>query len=178
MVATTQNTLSDEDKLPLTIAAYVALALGILALLSPFYAGIAATLVLGANFLIGGVLEAFAAFRAQRWAGTLGLILLAVISILAGLFIIGNPVIGLATITLVCIAAMFVAGIAKLFWAFKIPTGGGRWLLIVSGILSVIVAAMLYTRFPLSAAWAFGVLVGINLIGEGATLLAFLRQSN
>jgi uncharacterized membrane protein HdeD (DUF308 family) len=162
----------------LKIAAYVALALGVLALLSPFYAGIAATLVLGANFLIGGVLEAFAAFRAQRWAGTLGLILLAAISILAGLFIIGNPVIGLATITLVCIAAMFVAGIGKLFWAFKVPTGSGRWLLIVSGILSILVAAMLYTSFPFSAAWAFGVLVGVNLIGEGATLLAFLRQNN
>ena len=69
-------------------------------------------------------------------------------------------------------------GSCKLFWAFKVPTGGGRWLLIVSGILSIVVAAMLYTSFPFSAARAFGVLVGVNLIGAVATLLAFLRQNN
>jgi uncharacterized membrane protein HdeD (DUF308 family) len=44
-------------------------------------------------------------------------------------------------------------------------------MLVLSGILSILVAAMLYTSFPFSAAWAFGVLVGVNLIVEGATLL-------
>lgn len=77
MAIADQTTLSEEDKRPLKIAAIIALVLGVVALLSPFYAGIAATLVLAANFLIGGVLEAFAAFRAQRWSGTLGLMLLA-----------------------------------------------------------------------------------------------------
>jgi uncharacterized membrane protein HdeD (DUF308 family) len=135
MATIDQSTLSDDNKLPLKIAAFIAIGLGIVALLSPFYAGIAATLVLGANFLISGVLEAFAAFRAQRWSGTIGLVLLAIVSIVAGLFIFANPLLGLATITLVCIAAMFVAGIAKAFWAFKVPSGGGRWMLLLSGLL-------------------------------------------
>lgn len=175
MAMTDQTILSEDDKWPLKVAAFVALGLGIVALLSPFYAGIAATLVLGANFLISGVLEAFAAFRAQRWTGTIGLLLLALVSIIGGLFIFAHPLIGLATVTLFCIAAMFVAGIAKLFWAFKVPAG--RWFLVLSGLLSILVAAMLYSSFPFSAKWAFGVLVGVNLIVEGATLLAFLKQA-
>jgi uncharacterized membrane protein HdeD (DUF308 family) len=173
-----EQTLSEENKTPLKIAAWIALGLGVVALLSPLYAGLAATLVLGVNFLVGGVLEAVAAFRAQRWSGTLGLILLALVSIIAGLIIFAHPLLGLATITLVCIAAMFVAGIAKTFWAFKVPSGSGRWMLALSGILSVLVAGMLYTSFPFSAAWAFGVLVGVNLIVEGATLLGYLSRSS
>jgi uncharacterized membrane protein HdeD (DUF308 family) len=177
MTAAEELTLAEENKLPLKIAAWVAMALGVVALIAPFYAGIAVTLVLAANFLISGVLEAFAAFRAQRWVGTLGLMLLAAVSIVAGLFIFAHPVIGLATATLICIIAMFIAGIAKLIWSFRVPTGSGRWLLAVSGALSILVAAMLYASFPFSAAWAFGVLVGINLIVEGATLLGFVSQS-
>ena len=176
MTAAQQAILPDEDKLPLKIAGFIALALGILALSSPFYAGIAVTLVLGANLLIGGLLQAFAAFRAQRWIGTLGLMLVAAVSILAGLYIFAHPWIGLTTLTLVCIVAMFVVGIAKLVWSFRIPSGAGRGLLALSGVLSIAVAAMLYTSYPFSAAWAFGVLVGINLIVEGATLLGFLSQ--
>ena len=178
MAIADQTTLSEEDKRPLKIAAIISLVLGVVALLSPFYAGIAATLILAANFLIGGVLEAFAAFRAQRWSGTLGLMLLALVSIVAGLYIFAHPLLGLTTITLVCIAAMFVAGIAKAFWAFKVPSGGGRWLLLLSGLLSILVAAMLYTSFPFSAVWAFGVLIGVNLIVEGGTLLAFVSRTD
>lgn len=178
MTIAEQPKLSEDDKRPLKITAFLALALGIVALLSPFYAGIAATLVLGAYFLISGVLEAFAAFRAQRWTGVLGLMLLAIVSILAGLYIFAHPVLGLATITLVCIAAMFVAGIAKIFWAFNVPSDSGRWMLILSGLISILVAAMLYTSFPFSAVWAFGILIGVNLIVEGATLLAFLNRTD
>lgn len=176
MTITDQTALSEDTRWPLKVAAFLALGLGVVAILSPFYAGIAATLVLGANFLVGGVLEAFAAFRAQRWTGTLGLLFLALISIAAGLYIFAHPLLGLATITLVCIVALFVAGIAKIYWAFSVPSG--RWLLVLSGLLSILVAAMLYTSFPFSATWAFGVLVGVNLIVEGGTLLAFLRETN
>jgi uncharacterized membrane protein HdeD (DUF308 family) len=177
MATADQMTLSEENRLPLKIAAWLALALGGVALISPFYAGIAATLVLAANFLIGGVLQAFAAFRAQHWVGTLGLMLLAIVGIVAGLFIFAHPLIGLVTITLICIASMFVAGIAKLIWGFKVPADGGRWLLAISGVASIVIAAMLYTSFPFSAAWAFGILVGVNLILEGAMLLGFLSES-
>ena len=167
------GTLPSENRAPLRIAGYVALVLGILALLSPFYAGLAATLVVAANLVVTGVLELLAAFKADKWAGTIGLLLLGFVSVVGGLFIFGNPIIGLATVTLVAIAAIFAAGIAKLFWAFKLPNGG--WLAL-SGFLSILIAAMLFSNFPFSASWAFGVLVGVNLIVEGISLLAYVSK--
>ena len=170
------STLTPASKLPLKIAAIVAIALGVLALISPFRAGIAATLVLAWSFLIGGCLGAYAAFKVRHWTGTYGLMLLSIVSILAGLFIFGNPMIGLGTVTLVCIAGLFAAGATKIYWGFRLRTGEGRWFIVLSGVLSVLVAGMLYSHFPFSAAWAFGVLVGVTLIFEGVSHLAFLHD--
>jgi membrane protein HdeD len=172
------SSLTPASKWPLKLAAVVAIALGVLALISPFRAGIAATLVLAWSFLIGGCLGVLAAFRIQRWTGTYGLMLLSIVSILAGLVIFGDPLLGLGTVTLVCIAGLFAAGITKVFWGFKLPAGRGRWLIVLSGALSIVVAGMLYWHFPFSAAWAFGVLVGITLIFEGISHLAFLHSAS
>ena len=171
------STLTTESRWPLTIAALVAIVLGVLALMSPFQAGLAATLALGISFVIGGLLGFVAGLRARHWAGTYGLMLLSAVSVLAGLFILANPLIGLGTVTLVCIGGLAAAGITKMFWGFKLPTGRGRWLIVLSGLLSVIVAGMQYWHFPFSAAWAFGVLVGVCLIFEGVTHLMFLSDS-
>src|SRR4051794_64804 len=153
-------TLTRSSKLPLQIAACAAIVLGVLALISPFEAAIAATLVLGISFLLGGIFGFIAGIQARGWQGTYGLMLLSAVSILAGLFILANPLVGLGTVTLVCIAGLAASGITKLFWSFKIPPGRGRGLIALSGLLSVIVAAMLFWHFPFAAAWAFGVLVG------------------
>jgi uncharacterized membrane protein HdeD (DUF308 family) len=169
--------LAPASKLPLQIAACAAIVLGVLALISPFKAGIAATMVLAISFVVAGVFGFVAGLRARRWTGTYGLMLLSAVSILAGLFIFANPLIGLGTVTLVCIAGLAAAGITKVFWSFKIPSGRGRWLIALSGLLSILVAGMLYWHFPFPAAWAFGVLVGVTLIFEGVTHLAFLRQA-
>ena len=50
--------------------------------------------------------------------------------------------------------------------------------MLLSGLLSILVAAMLYTSFPFSAVWAFGVLIGVNLIVDGGTLLAFVSRTD
>jgi len=174
MTIADQTTLPEESRLPLKLAGWLALVLGVFALLSPFYAGIAATLLLGGYFVASGILEFFTAFKAQRWTGKLGLVLLAAVSVIAGLFILAHPILGLKTLTIVAIASIFVGGIAKLIWSFSVPAG--KWLLALSGILSILIAAMLYMSFPFSAAWALGVLIGVNLIVEGATMLGFASQ--
>ena len=176
MANATTMQLSAENKTTLKFAAVVTIILGVLALVLPFMAGVAATYILAANFVIGGVLMAAAAFRAKGWGGSLGLMVLGVVSVLAGVFIFAHPLIGLATITLFCIAGMFVAGIAKITWVFKLPSGSGRRFLFISGILSIVVAAMLYSNFPFSALWLFGVLVGINLLIEGISLWVFVQD--
>jgi membrane protein HdeD len=176
MTATTATEFPTENRMPLKISAFITITLGVLALAMPFIAGVAATYFLAANFIIGGLFMLFAAVSAKAWAGSLGLMVLGAVSFIGGLFIFGHPLIGLSTVTLFCIGAMFAAGIAKVFWSFRLKVGEGKWFLVLSGILSIIVAAMLFKNFPFSAQWAFGVLVGINLLVEGVSLWAFAQK--
>ncbi len=174
MTTSAHPALTNGNRTTLKISAWLAIAVGFICLLTPFYAGLVATLFLGGYFVASGILEGIVAFRAPSWLGTLGLIVLAIISIVAGLFILTNPLAGLVTVTLVSIASIFVVGVAKLFWSLRVPSG--KAILALSGILSILIAIMLYTNFPYSAAWTFGVLVGMNLIMEGALLLGFLNR--
>jgi uncharacterized membrane protein HdeD (DUF308 family) len=176
MTATTATEFPAEKRRPLKISAFITITLGVLALAMPFIAGVAATYFLAANFIIGGLFMLFAAVTAKGWAGSLGLMVLGAVSLIGGLFIFGHPLIGLSTVTLVSIGAMFAAGIAKVFWSFRLKAGEGRWFLLLSGLLSIVVAAMLFKSFPFSAQWAFGVLVGINLLVEGVSLWAFAQK--
>lgn len=177
MTGTTVATLPAETRKPLKVAALIAIALGVLALAMPFVAGVAATYFLAANFVIGGFFMLVAAAGATAWAGALALIALGVVSLVGGLLIFAHPLIGMASITLFCIAAIFASGIAMIFWAFKVLPGEGRWFLMFSGIVSIVVAAMLFANFPFSALWAFGVLVGINLLVEGLSLWVFAQNN-
>jgi membrane protein HdeD len=175
-MTTTAADFPADKRMPLKISAFITITLGVLALAMALIVGVAATYFLAANFIIGGLFILFAAFRATAWAGSLGLMVLGGVSLVGGLFIFGHPLIGLSTIILVSIAAMFAAGIAKIFWSLRLPVGEGRSFLFLSGFLSIVVAAMLYKNFPFSAQWAAGVLVGINPLVEGVSLWVFAQK--
>jgi uncharacterized membrane protein HdeD (DUF308 family) len=49
----------------------------------------------------------------------------------------------------------------------------GRWtMLLLSGIVDILLAVIIFAGMPGTAAWAIGVLVGINLIMGGGALIA------
>ena len=49
----------------------------------------------------------------------------------------------------------------------------GRWgWMLVSGLIDLVLAAMILVGLPGTAAWALGVLVGINMIFGGTALIA------
>jgi uncharacterized membrane protein HdeD (DUF308 family) len=161
------------NRTTIRIVAALAVVLGFVAIIAPFVAGIAVTLVLAAYLCVAGVLQMIAAFKASGWGGRAALFVLGLVCLVGGILIFAHPVIGLLTVTLFCIASIFVAGIVRIVLAFRILAGGARWALVLSGVLSVLIAIMLYASFPLSAAWAFGVLVGISLIMEGVSAWMF-----
>jgi uncharacterized membrane protein HdeD (DUF308 family) len=49
----------------------------------------------------------------------------------------------------------------------------GRWgMMLVSGVVDLILAGMIYAGLPGTAAWAIGLLVGINMVFGGSALIA------
>ena len=149
----------------------VLLIVGILALASPFVAGLSVAIIVGALLLVGGIAQLVFAFQAGSFGKGLLAFLLGALTVAAGAIVIARPGVGLATLTLFLVAYFIIEGIFEAIWAFQIkPVSGWGWSLF-SGIVSLLLGIMIWAQFPLSGAWAVGVLVGIKLIFSGWTLI-------
>jgi uncharacterized membrane protein HdeD (DUF308 family) len=92
-----------------------------------------------------------------------------------GLLLLTRPIVGLASLTLILIVYFLVEGIFEIMAALQLrPLQGWGWML-CSGIFSVILAGFFWSEWPLSGAWAIGVLVGIQLIFAGWSMISLGR---
>lgn len=140
---------------------------GIAAIAFPFISTIAAKVMLGWLFLIGGVLMIIHAFQAPAWSGFLWELLIGVLYVVVGGYLAFFPLTGLLTLAIV-LAALFIAeGIFEIVMAYRVsPHEGWVWLLL-SGIAAIAVGVLIALGLPGSATWALGLLVGINLLFSG-----------
>jgi len=78
---------------------------------------------------------------------------------------------GALTLTLLLVIWFVASGGLQLIaaWCLRGLPGAG-WLLI-GGVLSIVLAALVALDLPSSAAWAIGLLVGINLVFWGTRAL-------
>ena len=146
---------------------WVVLIAGILALASPLVSGITIAIMVGALMMIAGITRLFDAFQGGGvWSGLLG-----IISAIAGLVMLIHPVLGLASMTMVLIVYFMVLGVSEIVGAFKLRPAPGWGFLLFSGLVSVLLSYMISNQWPLSGAWAVGVLVGVQLIFSGITMI-------
>lgn len=145
--------------------------LGVIAILAPVVAGSAVVFVVGAVILIAGITQIMRGLRSEAWSEKILATVLGVISVLAGLFVIGHPLFGLSFLTLLLVAYFISEGIWKIIGSFQYrPATGWVWLLI-SGVLSLLLGWLIWKQWPVSGMWAVGVLVGINLLSTGVALV-------
>ncbi|WP_157973592.1 HdeD family acid-resistance protein [Tropicimonas sp. IMCC34043] len=151
---------------------------GMFALMNPFAASLAATVIAGWVFIFSGVVEVFAGFRAKGAGAKIWTVLLGLLAIVLGIMILGNPLGGMVALTTI-IAIMFLAGgVAKIIMSFTMEDRRFLWLFLISGAASAVLGFIILTNFPLSAATSLGLLLGIELLFDGAAALgmAFSRD--
>ena len=148
--------------------------LGIAAIVLPPIATLAFTIIIGWVFLISGVVGLFTTFWARHVAGFWWSLISAVIGIAAGVVLLLWPITGTLSLTLVLIAFFVIEGIVSIMYAIEHRnqlTGRWGWML-VSGIIDLILAGIIFAGLPETAVWALGLLVGINMLFGGAALIA------
>lgn len=156
--------------------------LGLGAIIVPPIAGLAATIFLGWLFLIGGVVGLVATLGARQAPGFWWSLLSAVVAVVAGGVLLWNPLQGLVTLTYVLIAYFIVDGVLMIILGIAHRRElSGRWeWLVFNGVVDLILAALILSGLPGAFAWALGLLVGIDLVFGGASLIAMAlaaRQS-
>jgi uncharacterized membrane protein HdeD (DUF308 family) len=144
---------------------------GILALLEPLLASLAASVYLGAMLCVAGAFMLAGGIAGMGHRGGWLSVLLGVLSIIVGLLVLYNPVVGAVSLTWVMGAWFIVGGIFELAMGFSIPAGRG-WLILV-GIVNVVLGVWVVMLNPAQAFAFLGLLVGISLVFRGLWSLVF-----
>ena len=79
---------------------------------------------------------------------------------------------GLLTLTILLAALFFAEGIMEILMAFRVRPHDGWGFLLLSGIAALAVGVLIAIDLPGSAAWALGLLFGINLLFTGSSYVA------
>ena len=148
--------------------------LGLLAIIVPPIATIAVTIFLGWLFLISGIVGLVTTFWARHAPGFWWSLLSAVLAIAAGIVLLGWPLPGAVSLTLLLIAFFIIEGVLSILYAIEHKKElSGRWgWMLISGIIDLILAAIIWGGLPGTAAWALGLLVGINMLFGGSAMIA------
>jgi uncharacterized membrane protein HdeD (DUF308 family) len=156
------------------IEGIVLVILGIAALVVPVVATLAFTLLIGWLFLISGIVGLITTFWMRGVPGFWWALLSGLLGVAAGIVLLRWPISGTVSLTLVLIAFFFVEGIATIMYAIEHRAQlSSRWgWMLVSGIVDLILAGIIFAGLPGTATWALGLLVGINLLFGGAAMIA------
>jgi uncharacterized membrane protein HdeD (DUF308 family) len=156
------------------IEGIVLVVLGILAVVVPVVATIAVAIFLGWLLLISGVFGLITTFMARQAPGFWWSLLSGVLAIAAGVVLLGWPVSGAVSLTLLLIVFFIIEGVLTIMYALEHKRElSGRWgWMLASGIVDLALAALILAGLPGTAAWALGLLVGINMLFGGASMIA------
>jgi uncharacterized membrane protein HdeD (DUF308 family) len=152
----------------------VLVVLGLLAIVIPPLATLAVTIFLGWLFLISGVVGLITTFWARHAPGFWWSLFSAVLAIAAGLVLLIEPISGAVSLTLLLIVFFIIEGVLSIMYALEHKKElSGRWgWMLTSGIIDLILAGIILIGLPGTAAWALGLLVGINMLFGGSALIA------
>jgi uncharacterized membrane protein HdeD (DUF308 family) len=144
---------------------------GVLAIASPLMAGVVVTALVGWLLIFSAGLHLVYAFRGGRASAIMWEVLLAIVYGVAGFYLLANPGVGLVTLTFVIAFYLFVEGILELALSYQMRSESGAGWLLFDGIVTLILAAMIWSNWPSSSVWAVGVLVGVSMFFSGITRL-------
>jgi len=150
----------------------VMMVLGFLAVAVPNIATLAVEIFVGWLFLIAGVFRAVSVWHSRQMPGFAWSLLTAVLAVVLGLILIVRPLAGVLTLTMVLVAFFVVEGIASIIGAIEHRQHLRSWgWVLFSGAVDLVLAYLIWQGWPSSAAWAIGLLVGINMLFLGLSLV-------
>lgn len=147
--------------------------LGFLAVAVPMVAGLAVTILFGWLFLISGIVGLFSTFAMRQAPGFWWSLLSGVLGVVVGGWLLVQPGLGLVSLTYLLIAFFVVEGVATIMFAIDHRAAlSGRWgWMLASGIVDLFLAAVILAGLPGAVAWALGLIVGINMVFGGASMI-------
>jgi uncharacterized membrane protein HdeD (DUF308 family) len=145
---------------------------GVIALGSVVMATVATVWLVGIMMIIAGVFEVINAFQIRTWGRFLFWLLLGILYIVAGFIAFESPLLTAVWLTLLLGAALVASGIVRIFLGFNMK-GGTPWgWVVASGVITLLLGAIILVHWPNSGFYALGVILGVDLVFAGASWIA------
>lgn len=168
------NELSQSNKTggaSMTTFGIILIILGILCMLTPGLTGLSVVVMVGFLVLIGGAVRIFWAFRAGSLGRGVLSFVIGALTLIAGLMLVTDPLLASGFLTIMLAVYLILDGIAEISAGNqRRPQPGSGWL-IFGGILSILLGVMIWRQYPLSGAFAIGILLGIKLFLVGMIMV-------
>jgi uncharacterized membrane protein HdeD (DUF308 family) len=166
------NALHEHWKLYL-VEGVVLLLLGFIAIVIPPIATLAVTIVLGWLFLLSGIMGLLTTFWMRHAPGFWWSLVSAALGVLVGASLLAMPLSGAVSLTVVLVAFFMIEGVVSIMFALDHKRElSGRWgWMLASGVVDLALGVMILAGLPSTAAWAIGLLVGINMMFGGSALI-------
>jgi uncharacterized membrane protein HdeD (DUF308 family) len=155
------------------IEGIVLILLGAAAIAVPLIATLAFTIFFGWLLLISGFVGLVSTFSLRPAAGFWWSLLSAILALAVGFLLVAKPGNGAVSLTLLLIVFFIIEGFSSIVFASEYRRNlSGRWgWMVASGVVDIILAALIFLQLPSSAFWAIGLLLGINMVFGGASLI-------
>jgi uncharacterized membrane protein HdeD (DUF308 family) len=140
---------------------------GFIAIALPPVAGIAASLFFGWLVLIAGAAHLVYAWSERRAGAVIWQVLIGAAYLVAALYMLVFPVAGMLTLTLVLAFYILTSGIFELAVFARLRRLRGAVWFLVDGLVSLLLAGLIFFHWPWSSLWFIGTLVGISLLLSG-----------
>ncbi len=145
---------------------------GILAIIIPAAATLTIELVIGWLILFSGILQFIMSFRKGKPLGIALSLLSSILSVVVGILLLRFPLTGVLTLTVLLAVFFIIEGVLEIALGLHFKEVKNWFWFLVSGITAIFIAVIIWSGWPGTAAWALGLLVGINLIFFGASLIS------
>ena len=146
--------------------------LGLVAIAVPEVASLAIAIFIGWLFFVGGIFRTLSLLRHRHLPGFGWALATSILAILLGLVLVARPITGVLTLTLALVVFFILEGVGAILLAVEhrrhLPSWG--WVLF-SGLVDLLLAFLIWDGWPSSAGWAIGLLVGINMLFLGLSLI-------
>jgi len=144
---------------------------GVVAITSPLAAGLAVNIIVAWLLVFSGAVHLVFAWYRPSTGGLIWEVLVAILYGFIGVYLLMHPVTGLESLTLALAIYLLIEAILEFVLGLTLrPLPGSGWL-IFDGLITLILAVMIWRTWPSSSAWVIGLLVGISMLFSGTSRL-------
>lgn len=147
---------------------------GMVAIALPSLTAIAITQVIGVICMVSGIFllltAIFSKSRDHRFLDFIS----ALLRLAVGIMLVVKVGPAVLALTLLLAAVFLAEGFASIVFSFKLKASNPGWVwVLLNGLAALVLGGLLLAKFPSDAAWAIGLLFGINSLFLGVSLIMF-----